>query len=134
MIQLSICHVRFLGQNFKKRTFVKFRYCEKATKFDKISHFLFKLRTKQSGRFFQICMAFSEYLNLTKCLENMTEVHFFTFSGKLISSHGTRIWNLHYKICLPIRAGSDPSHNAGEPACKRTRGLHKLLADRLTLF
>jgi hypothetical protein len=47
----------------------KFRYCKKATKFEKISHFTmvwnYLVTSKQSGRFFQIFLAFSQYLNFT---------------------------------------------------------------------
>ena len=48
---------------------VKFRYYEKATKFEKISHLFwqnscfYSVASKTSGRFFQIFMAFSEKLN-----------------------------------------------------------------------
>ena len=47
---------------------LKFRYCEKATKFEKISHlFLNQLVTSnQSGGFFEIFRAFSDYLNFTR--------------------------------------------------------------------
>ena len=47
---------------------VKFRYCEKATIFEKISPFFlitWYVTSKQSGIFFQICSALSEYLNFT---------------------------------------------------------------------
>ena len=42
---------------------LKFRYCEKAKIFEEISHLFLEL-PKQSERFFQIFVAFSEYLNI----------------------------------------------------------------------
>ena len=45
---------------------LKFRYCEKATKFKEISNSILKLlMSNQSGIFFRNCLAFLEYLNFT---------------------------------------------------------------------
>ena len=47
---------------------VTYRYCVKAKKFGKISHYFLKLLTQslQSGRFFQIFVALNRYLNFMK--------------------------------------------------------------------
>ena len=42
---------------------LKFRYCEKATQFEKISHLFLELLSNVSGRFFQIFVVFSEHSN-----------------------------------------------------------------------
>ena len=42
---------KFLKENYIKLALM-FRYCEKATKFWKISQFILKVTSKQSGRFF----------------------------------------------------------------------------------
>ena len=47
---------------------LKFRYCEKASKFEKNIHLVLKLpilTLKQGGCFFQISVVFPELLNLT---------------------------------------------------------------------
>ena len=51
---------------------VKFGHCEKATKFEKISHLFWHLLSsvKTSGNFFHIFVAFSENLNFSKAIRN----------------------------------------------------------------
>ena len=44
---------------------LKFRYCEKATKFEKISHLVLKLLSKVKTKW-EIFVALSEYLNFKK--------------------------------------------------------------------
>ena len=59
---LEMLHLRLL----------KFRYCEKAQKFENISpHFLSLFKSKQSAIFFQICVDFSEYLNFNSTYEDL---------------------------------------------------------------
>ena len=55
----------------RKSKYLKFRYYEKAKKFEKISHLVDKTgfllgSVKTSGRFFQIFVAFSEKLNFNE--------------------------------------------------------------------
>ena len=54
----------------KRSRNIKFRYCEKATKFEKnIFESRYLVTSKQSGRIFQIIVGFSEYLNFgNNCL------------------------------------------------------------------
>ena len=55
-----------LGKESESRVVIKFRYCEKATKFENNNTFLeitYLVRSKQSGSLFQIFVAYSKYLN-----------------------------------------------------------------------
>ena len=51
----------------RKQYLLNLRYCEKATKFETVSHLFCRLlsNVKINGRLFQICEAFSENLNFT---------------------------------------------------------------------
>jgi hypothetical protein len=51
-------------------TELKLRHCEKAKKFEKISHLFWPLlsNVKTSGRFFQIFVAFLDNLNFTEVM------------------------------------------------------------------
>ena len=75
-------HVQKLHEKFQLDvgTFYiqQFRYYEKGKKIEKISYLFLRLlrNVKKSVRFFQICLAFSEYLNFRKLafiIENATE-------------------------------------------------------------
>ena len=72
MSENSRCRLKFFTKS-KSSTkysflYIKFRYCERATKFEKISRLFFKLpmivKTKWCI-FFQIVLALSEYLNFS---------------------------------------------------------------------
>ena len=75
---------------------VKFRCCEKYTKFKQISHLFLTLyhivMSKQSRRFFQIFVAFSEYLNFN-IWKKMPIQLFFNFSQK---GWKNMVWNWGY--------------------------------------
>ena len=86
-----------------RTTFLKFRYCEKATKIWK--NLPFKLRNfKKSGRFFSNCLAFSQCLNFTEernCLVWLAIVDIFLAvkrtrkEGEKIGFSCQKFWVVH---------------------------------------
>ena len=66
---------------------LKFKFSEKATKFEKISFLGLTviINSKLRGRFFQICVAFSEYIILIQGLNFRSRQIFEIFRGVLIA-------------------------------------------------
>ena len=75
----SILYFSLESFQISQTYYIKFRYCEKDTIFEKISHYFFlnySVTTKQSGRFFQIFVACSEYLSFIEksCCDSMAKM------------------------------------------------------------
>jgi hypothetical protein len=64
-------------QQVVTRELVNFKYCEKATKFQSISHFFLTILSNGKKRKIEsICVAFSEYLNFNQLQRMILPSHF----------------------------------------------------------